>query len=139
MDVLETGPTPAEQFGTVARNWVDYDYFFIHIKKTDSSGEDGDMPAKVDAIEQVDAALPVLLDLKPDVLAVIGDHCTPAPMKGHSWHPVPSSSRPLLRYRPRPNATPNPKPCAAASASIPADRLLGLMLANAGRLAKFGA
>jgi 2,3-bisphosphoglycerate-independent phosphoglycerate mutase len=139
MDILETGSTPAEQFGAVARNWLDYDYFFIHIKKTDSSGEDGDLAAKVDAIEQVDAALPVLLDLKPDALAVVGDHCTPAPMKGHSWHPVPLLlNGPFCDIDPTERYTES-EALRGAVGDIPADRLLGLMLANAGRLAKFGA
>lgn len=139
MNVLETGPTPADQFETVARHWNGYDYFFIHIKKTDSSGEDGNMEAKVAAIEQVDAALPVLLNLKPGVLAITGDHCTPAPMKGHSWHPVP-----LLLHGPfcdidgteRYTET---EALRGSVGTIPADRLLGLLLANAGKLAKFGA
>ena len=41
------------------------------------------------AIEDLDAALPILLTKKPDVLAITGDHSTPVAMKGHSWHPQP--------------------------------------------------
>ncbi len=139
MEVLETGTTPTEQFATVAQNWSRFDYFFIHIKKTDSSGEDGNLEAKTHVIEQVDAALPALLDLKPDVLAIIGDHCTPSPMKGHSWHPVP-----LLLNGPfcDIDATERYTESEALKGSvgmIPADRLLGLMMANAGKLAKYGA
>lgn len=139
MDVLETGMPPQEHFKTVASQWSAYDFFFIHIKKTDSSGEDGNADAKTHVIEEVDAALPTLLDLKPDVLAIIGDHCTPAPMKGHSWHPVP-----LLLHGPfcDIDATERYTESEALKGSvgmIPADRLLGLMLANAGKLAKFGA
>lgn len=139
MAVLETGPSPADQFRTVAENWAKYDYFFIHIKKTDSSGEDGDADAKTQVIESVDAAMPILLDLKPEVLAIVGDHCTPAPMKGHSWHPVP-----LLLHGPfcDIDATERYTESEALRGSvgtIQSDRLLGLMLANAGKLAKFGA
>jgi 2,3-bisphosphoglycerate-independent phosphoglycerate mutase len=62
----------------------------LHVKGTDMAGEDGDFAAKVAVIEAFDAALPRLLALKPDVLAVTGDHSTPVPVKGHSWHPVPA-------------------------------------------------
>lgn len=139
MDVLETGMPPADHFETVAANWSKYDYFFIHIKKTDSSGEDGNLDAKTRVIEDVDSALPTLLDLKPDVLAILGDHCTPAPMKGHSWHPVP-----LLLHGPfcdidAAERYTESEALRGSVGTIPADRLLGLMLANAGKLAKFGA
>jgi 2,3-bisphosphoglycerate-independent phosphoglycerate mutase len=139
MEILETGTTPAEQFATVAENWDRFDYFFIHIKKTDSSGEDGDLNAKTRVIEQVDAALPTLRDLNPDVMAIVGDHCTPAPMKGHSWHPVP-----LLLHGPfcdidTTERYTESETLKGSLGTIPADRLLGLMLANAGKLAKYGA
>jgi len=69
--------------------WTDHDFFFFHYKHTDSAGEDGDFDRKVACIEEVDKALPCILDLKPDVIAVTGDHSTPAVYKAHSWHPVP--------------------------------------------------
>lgn len=90
MDVQTfAGDTPADEFAHVKTIWNDYDFFFIHVKPTDSRGEDGDFDGKVKVIEQVDAALPALLDLKPDVLIITGDHSTPAKLKSHSWHPVP--------------------------------------------------
>jgi len=90
MKIIEfPGEYPADEFAAVAANWNDFDFFFIHIKKTDSNGEDGNFDAKVKVIESVDAALPALLDLKPDVLIITGDHSTPAKLKAHSWHPVP--------------------------------------------------
>lgn len=90
MDIVDSiGETPADEFETVRRSWDRYDFFFIHIKKTDSYGEDGNFDAKVHVIEQVDEALPALLDLKPDVLVVTGDHSTPCVLKSHSWHPLP--------------------------------------------------
>ncbi|GAB4542645.1 MAG: 2,3-bisphosphoglycerate-independent phosphoglycerate mutase [Anaerolineae bacterium] len=90
MDVLPVdGDSPADEFETVRQHWDDYDFFFIHIKKTDSAGEDGNFDAKVHVIETVDTALPALLDLEPDVLVVTGDHSTPALLKSHSWHALP--------------------------------------------------
>lgn len=90
MEVLETGEAFAEQLETVAESWSDYDFFFLHFKSTDSAGEDGDFPRKVELIEAVDRALPQLLDLGPDVLVVTGDHSTPSVLRSHSWHPVPA-------------------------------------------------
>jgi 2,3-bisphosphoglycerate-independent phosphoglycerate mutase len=66
-----------------------YDFVFVHIKGTDMYGEDGNFDAKVKAIEEADAALPALLAAKPAVIAITGDHSTPVPVKGHSWHPQP--------------------------------------------------
>jgi len=83
------GETPADEFDALGRVWNDHDFFFVHIKKTDSYGEDGNFEGKVHVIESVDEALPKLLALKPDVLIVTGDHSTPALLKSHSWHPVP--------------------------------------------------
>ena len=70
-------------------SWEDYDFFYLHQKATDSSGEDGDFGRKCAAIEQVDRTLPDITALRPDVICVTGDHATPSPLKGHSWHPVP--------------------------------------------------
>lgn len=84
------GPTNLrEQFERYLAEADHYDYFFIHHKPTDMAGEDGNFEAKKKAIEEFDAALPVLLQKKPDVLVVTGDHSTPCPLKGHSWHPQP--------------------------------------------------
>ena len=68
---------------------IHFNFFFIHFKYTDKAGEDGNFAAKKKAIEDFDAALPILLGRKPDVLAITGDHSTPVPVKGHSWHPQP--------------------------------------------------
>jgi 2,3-bisphosphoglycerate-independent phosphoglycerate mutase len=89
MDILPTGKTIGEQLQTLKENWDRHDFFFVHVKKTDSYGEDGNFAAKVKVIEEFDHWLPALLELRPDVLAITGDHSTPAVMKGHSWHPNP--------------------------------------------------
>ncbi len=87
MTKLEGAHNIAEEFEIYLREYDNYDYFFIHFKPTDMYGEDGNFPAKTKAVEEFDAALPVLLRKKPDVLAITADHSTPCVMKGHSWHP----------------------------------------------------
>jgi 2,3-bisphosphoglycerate-independent phosphoglycerate mutase len=89
MKKIEGPQTIAEQFERYLTEYDNYDFFFIHYKYTDKAGEDGNFSAKKKAIEDLDAALPILLKKKPDVLAVTGDHSTPCAMKGHSWHPQP--------------------------------------------------
>jgi 2,3-bisphosphoglycerate-independent phosphoglycerate mutase len=89
MAKIEGPQTIREQFERCVAERANFDYFFIHYKYTDKYGEDGNFEAKKKAIEEFDAALPVLLGMKPDVLAITGDHSTPVPMKGHSWHPQP--------------------------------------------------
>jgi 2,3-bisphosphoglycerate-independent phosphoglycerate mutase len=89
MTKLEGPQTIAEQFQRYLQEYDRFNYFFIHYKYTDMHGEDGNFEAKKKAIEDLDAALPILLQKKPDVLAVTGDHSTPCPLKGHSWHPQP--------------------------------------------------
>lgn len=89
MTKLEGPQTIAEQFERYCAEYDNYDFFFIHYKYTDMHGEDGNFLAKEQAIEEFDAALPVLLRRKPEVLAITGDHSTPCAVKGHSWHPQP--------------------------------------------------
>ena len=89
MTKLEGAQTIAEQFERYVAEYDNYDYFFIHYKYPDMHGEDGNFEAKKKAIEDFDAALPILLQRKPDVLAITGDHSTPCALKGHSWHPQP--------------------------------------------------
>src|SRR5207249_4410812 len=87
MDVLATGETLEEEIRTVREHWADYDFVYLHFKYTDTTGEDGNFEAKVRQIEEVDRLLPELLALRPDVIAVTGDHSTPAVLRAHSWHP----------------------------------------------------
>jgi 2,3-bisphosphoglycerate-independent phosphoglycerate mutase len=89
MKKIEGPQTIAEQFERYLAEYNNYDFFFIHYKYTDKAGEDGNFEAKKKAIEDFDAALPILLKKKPDVLVVTGDHSTPVALKGHSWHPQP--------------------------------------------------
>ncbi len=90
MDVLDAGATLAEQVETLKKVWDKYDFFFLHYKYTDSTGEDGNFSAKVEMIERFDSEIPRIRALNPEVLIVTGDHSTPSKLKGHSWHPVPT-------------------------------------------------
>lgn len=140
MEELPAGQTFSDQLETLKRAWNDYDYFFLHVKGTDAAGEDGDFARKTAVIEEVDAALPELLALNPDVLVVTGDHSTPSKLRAHSWHPVPV----LLASR---FARPNPwiegfgesYASRGSLGHIRSRDLMGLMLAHGLRLQKFGA
>lgn len=136
---VPSGEGPAEAFEVAAREWDAHDYVFIHIKGTDMAGEDGDFAAKVAVIESVDAALPRLLALAPDVLCITGDHSTPVAMKGHSWHPVPALVRSATCFADG-NSRFHEKNCrAGALADLASKDLIAVLLAHAGRLDKFGA
>ncbi|MFQ5733474.1 MAG: 2,3-bisphosphoglycerate-independent phosphoglycerate mutase [Planctomycetaceae bacterium] len=90
MDVLDAGQTLDDQMARLEAAWNDYDFFFVHYKYTDSTGEDGDFDAKVARTEEVDAAIPRITALNPAVIVVTGDHSTPSKLQAHSWHPVPA-------------------------------------------------
>ncbi|MCA9059751.1 MAG: 2,3-bisphosphoglycerate-independent phosphoglycerate mutase [Planctomycetaceae bacterium] len=90
MDILDAGATLDDQMKCLEANWDKYDFFFIHFKYTDSTGEDGNFEAKVKRTEELDSAIPRITALNPDVLIVTGDHSTPAKMKSHSGHAVPT-------------------------------------------------
>ena len=139
MELVPCGKEPAETFAAAAARRAEFDYFFLHVKAPDMAGEDGDFAAKVAAIEAVDRALPRLFELAPDVLAVTGDHSTPAPMRLHSWHPVPLLVSARHCYVDRSTAFDEDQATAGYLGTFPAFQLMGLLLAHAGRLAKFGA
>jgi len=139
MEILEAGETIEEEFKTLKENYQKYDFFYLHIKKTDSYGEDGNFKKKVEIIEEVDKYIPELLSLKPDVLVVTGDHSTPAALKGHSWHPNPFM---LFSKYIRVDEVEqfNEKECVKGGLGrFSAVDVLPLMMANALKLQKFGA
>jgi 2,3-bisphosphoglycerate-independent phosphoglycerate mutase len=119
--------------------WETYDYFFVHIKKTDSYGEDGNAEAKIKTIESFDQYLLEILDLNPQVLCITGDHSTPCIMKAHSWHPVPTLVwSPYVLGNTSERFT--ERECLKGELGIfYAYKLMPLLLAHAGRLKKFGA
>jgi 2,3-bisphosphoglycerate-independent phosphoglycerate mutase len=139
MDVLPTGDTIESEVETLAKHWDAYDFFFFHVKKTDSYGEDGNFEGRVEVIEHVDHVLPDILTLKPDVILVTGDHSTPAKLKSHSWHELPVL---LWADDIRPDAVTSfgERPCMAGGLGhIRHVDLLPLAMAYAGRLNKYGA
>jgi 2,3-bisphosphoglycerate-independent phosphoglycerate mutase len=140
MEILETGQEVKDELNVLLDNWNKYDFFYLHIKKSDSAGEDGNFDEKVARIEEADEQIPRLFDLDPDVIIVTGDHSTPSLMKYHSWHPVP-----VLLYSKYCRADRVDKfgerDCITGGLGprFPAEDLLPLALANAKRLEKFGA
>ena len=141
MDVLPLeGDRPEDEFHVVAEAAESFDFFFVHIKKTDSRGEDGDFEGKVAEIEAVDAALPWLLGASPAVLAVTGDHSTPARLRSHSWHPVPLLLWAPATARSGPRSKFGESSCARGNlGTLPSSGLMPLLMAHAQRWGKFGA
>ncbi|MBC7348642.1 MAG: 2,3-bisphosphoglycerate-independent phosphoglycerate mutase [Candidatus Aminicenantes bacterium] len=139
MEVLEVGPQTGDIFSVLEKNYGRYNFFYLHYKKTDSAGEDGRYEDKIKAIEEIDAFIPRLWQLKPEVLVITSDHSTPSVLKSHSWHPNPfvlvSDRAPadeVSRF--------TEKDCARGSLGrFPALQAMPLMLACALKLKKFGA
>ncbi|HXU24289.1 MAG TPA: 2,3-bisphosphoglycerate-independent phosphoglycerate mutase [Tepidiformaceae bacterium] len=128
-----------EQLRVIRERWDDFDYFFVHYKKTDAAGEDGNFEAKCHALQEFDAFLPELLALNADVLMIAGDHSTPALMAAHSWHPVP-----FLLYsqfcREGNAANFNEQECLKGTLGVfPAVDVMPLAMAHALRFQKYGA
>ena len=139
MTAYNVGPETEDLFAAIEANYCDHDFFYVHFKKTDAAGEDGNFEAKVRAIEEIDAFIPRLEALKPDVLVVTADHSTPSLMAGHSFHP-----NPFLLVAP--TALPDEtgvfteRECAGGLLGrFPSLRAMSLMLGHAGKLKKFGA
>jgi 2,3-bisphosphoglycerate-independent phosphoglycerate mutase len=139
MEIVGSAQTLSEQTDTLKRYWTEYDFFFLHFKYTDSTGEDGNFSAKVKRIEELDAALPCVTALNPTVLIVTGDHSTPSKLKSHSWHPVPTV---LVSEVCRTDACQKfgETECLRGGLGLlEAKYLMPLALANAGRMGKYGA
>jgi 2,3-bisphosphoglycerate-independent phosphoglycerate mutase len=140
MQVEDAGKSLEEEMQAVRNQWDNYDFFFVHVKPTDSAGEDGDYDKKKAIIEKADELLAELLELDPDVVLVTGDHSTPSQMKYHGFQPVPVVLR--AKYcRPDEVKRFGETACRAGGLGprIPSYELMPLAMANAGRLEKFGA
>lgn len=141
MDVLKCESEDLDGQAGAAESALEtgYDFIFLHHKPADSAGEDGNVPAKIKAIEEFDRCLPSFLKLGFDVVCVTGDHSTPCSMKLHSWHPVPV----LINGGPQrvgySKVFSEKEALSGALDSFRAMDLMPLLLASAGKLAKFGA
>jgi len=139
MDTPEVEGGVEDEIKFLKQKYNDYDFFFVHVKKIDSYGEDGNFEGKTARIEQFDKLLPQILELNPDVLIITGDHSTPALMKGHSWHPVPTLLKSPYVLGGLCSAF-SERECTKGELGIfPTVNLMPLALANALRLKKFGA
>jgi 2,3-bisphosphoglycerate-independent phosphoglycerate mutase len=131
--------SPAEQVARVRENLAAFDFFFVHCKGPDAAGHLGDFDLKVREIEAADALVGQLAELPFDVIAVTGDHSTPTLVMDHTYHPVPAalwskhclvddverlSERAVVR---------------GTLGTIAARDLLPAMLAEGGRMKRFGA
>jgi 2,3-bisphosphoglycerate-independent phosphoglycerate mutase len=140
MKILSTGESIKDEFRTLEKNWDDFEFFYVHYKNTDSSGEDGNFRLKVNSIEVFDKELYHILKLNPDVVIVTGDHSTPSILKSHSWHPVPimiyskfCRSDNVKKF--------NERDCVFGGLGprLPALDIMPIIMSNALRLRKFGA
>ena len=139
MTVLDGLTTLDDEIKVLKENYTHYDFFYFHVKQTDSRGEDGDFDAKVKVIEDVDKVIPLVTQLNPDVLVVTGDHSTPAVLRSHSWHTLPvlinSSFARVDQVKKFDEVS-----CAQGGVGrIATVHLMSLALAHALRLTKYGA
>ncbi len=140
MTLLEPGDDLVANVAVAERNWKQYDFFFIHFKYTDKTGEDGDYSGKVERLRELDDAVPGLRELEPDVLVVTGDHSTPAKLKSHSWHAVPAILWAPATVRRDAVTRFDEVACIGGGLGrLPMKYLMQLALAHAGRLTKYGA
>ena len=138
MKVIQTGQSFEDELTALSEHYGSHDFFYLHYKPADAAGEDGDFEAKVRTLEDLDACIPRILDLNPDVLVVAGDHSTPAVLAAHSWHPVPVLIRSRQTLGDGVDAF-NERACARGSlGTFQAEYLMLQALSHAGKLAKYG-
>ncbi len=138
MKVIQTGQSFEDELDALSERYEDHDFFYLHYKPADAAGEDGDFEAKVRTLEELDACIPRVLDLNPDVLVVAGDHSTPAVLAAHSWHPVPVLVRSRYTLGDGVEAF-NERACTRGSlGTFQAEYLMLQALSHAGKLAKYG-
>ena len=139
MEILDGGDTIQDEIECLKNNYKKHDFFYFHVKKTDSRGEDGDFDEKVKVIEEFDKKLPEIVSLQPAVIAITSDHSTPCRLKGHSWHPNPFllASDTCLPDRTK---TFSERECVCGGLGrFPAEDAIALMLAHSLKMKKYGA
>ncbi|MBD3334364.1 MAG: 2,3-bisphosphoglycerate-independent phosphoglycerate mutase [Candidatus Eisenbacteria bacterium] len=139
MKILATGMEIEDELETLKEHWDRHDFFYFHIKKTDSMGEDGNFDGKVKILEKADALIPKLREMGPDVLAVTGDHSTPCVLKAHSWHPIPFT---IWSSYCQPDTVKQLDEPSCAQGSLNGMRhvdIMPMLMANALKFIKFGA
>ena len=140
MKVLEVKDNSiSSELETLKRDFNDFDFFYLHVKKTDSYGEDGNFDGKVKVIEEFDNIVPDIMSLNPDVFTVTGDHSTPSTMKSHSWHPVPILIHSQNCRGLDINGFYESECYRGELGIVKSTEIMPLILAHAGRLKKFGA
>lgn len=139
MEIVGKAQTLGEQIDVLKENWSKYDFFFIHFKYTDSTGEDGNFATKVKKIEELDAVIPRITALNPAVLIVTGDHSTPSRLKSHSWHPVPTLLYSDVCRTDGSEGFGESHALRGGLGQFEAKYLMPLALSNAGRMGKYGA
>lgn len=139
LDVDSVEDAPEGKLDTLRREWDNYDFFFFHVKKTDSTGEDGNFEAKVKKIELFDSILPQILALNPDVLCVVGDHSTPSKLASHSWHPVPVLIHSAYGHNDAAERFTESEAVKGSLGLRHGTALMPLLMANALKLEKYGA
>ncbi len=140
MEIIKfEGMAIKDEVETLKREWQNFDFFFFHIKKTDSAGEDGNFEMKVKIIEEFDSYLPEILEMKPDVVCITGDHSTPCILKSHSWHPVPVLIKSSYVLGKTSERFTEREALKGELGIFYAHKLMPLLLAHAGRLKKYGA
>ncbi len=139
MDVLDCGDTWESELNAVEQNLDRYDFFFLHLKELDKLGEDGNFARKVEQLGKLDSLVPRITKMGFDVIVITGDHSTPAVLKAHSWHPNPFLLwSPWVRREGKAEFT--ERGCARGQLGrMSALEVMPLVLANARKLAKFGA
>ena len=139
MRVIPTGADFDAELDTLEARFAEHDFAFLHYKPADAAGEDGDFEGKVRAIEALDRRIPRVLALGADVLAVAGDHSTPATISAHSWHPVPALVNSRWTGGDGAAAFSEREFRTGSLATQPATSLMLQLMAHAGKLDKFGA
>jgi 2,3-bisphosphoglycerate-independent phosphoglycerate mutase len=79
------------------------------------------------------------MELKPDVLAITGDHSTPADLRMHSWHPSPLLFHSRWERKDGEQRFGETACARGGLGRFHAEHLMALILANALKLEKFGA